>query len=138
MLRSCGVSVSDIKLLFGNMITVEELLNKRKKEIENEYGYYSSMFADILNVFQNYKKGQYDLDVQFNETICNSFIPSDTLILGIDIGTTSISAVVIDIENKTNIETYTLDNAAGIKSSNPCFNEQNAMIIYDKVINSLS
>ena len=134
MLRSCGVSVSDIKLLFGNMITVEELLIKRKKEVENEYGYYSSMFEDILNVFQNYKKGQYDLDVQFNETTYNSFIPSDTLLLGIDIGTTSISAVVIDVENKTNIETYTLDNAAGIKSSNPCFNEQNTMIIYDKVI----
>ncbi|MDD6484770.1 MAG: FGGY family carbohydrate kinase [Clostridiales bacterium] len=134
MLRSCGVSVSDIKLLFGNMITVEELLIKRKKEVENEYGYYSGMFEDISNVFQNYKKGQYDLDVQFNETTYNSFIPSDTLILGIDIGTTSISAVVIDIENKTNIETYTLDNAAGIKSSNPCFNEQNTMIIYDKVI----
>ena len=86
------------------------------------------------NRFQNYKKGQYDLDVQFNETTYNSFIPSDTLILGIDIGTTSISAVVIDIENKTNIDTYTLDNAAGIKSSNPCFNEQNPRIIYDKVI----
>lgn len=134
MLRSCGVSVSDIKLLFGNMITVEELLIKRKKEVENEYGNYSNMFKDILNVFQNYEKEQYDLDLKFDETTDNSFIPSDTLILGIDIGTTSISAAVLDMESKTNIETYTIDNAAGIKSSNPGFNEQNPMIIYDKVI----
>ena len=134
MLRSCGVSVSDIKLLFGNMITVEELLIKRKKEVENEYGNYSSMFEDILDIFQNYEKEQYDLDLQFDETTYNSFIPSDTLILGIDIGTTSISAAVIDIENKTNVETYTLDNAADIKPSHPCFKEQNPMIIYDKVI----
>ena len=66
MLRSCGVSVSDIKLLFGNMITVEELLIKRKKEVENEYGNYSSMFEDILDIFQNYEKEQYDLDLQFD------------------------------------------------------------------------
>ena len=134
MLRSCGVSVSDIKLLFGNMITVEELLNKRKKEVENEYGNYSSMFEDILDIFQNYEKEHYDLDLQFEETTYNSFIQSDTLVLGIDIGTTSISAVVIDIENKKNIETYTLENTAGIKTSNPYFNEQNPTIIYDKVI----
>lgn len=134
MLRSCGVSVSDIKLLFGNMITVEELLIKRKKEVENEYGNYSTMFEDVLAVFQNYEKEQYDLELPFDETTYNSFIPSDTLMLGIDIGTTSISAAVIDIENKTNVETYTLDNGAGIKSSNPCFNEQNPTIIYDKVI----
>lgn len=134
MLRSCGVSVSDIKLLFGKMITVEELLIKRRKEVENEYGNYSSMFEDILDIFQNYEKEQYDLDLKFDETTDNSFIPSDTLILGIDIGTTSISAAVLDIKNKTNIETYTIDNAAGIKSSTPCFNEQNPMIIYDKVI----
>lgn len=134
MLRSCGVSVSDIKLLFCNMITVEELLIKRKKEVENEYGNYSNMFEDILNVFQNYEKEQYDLDLPFDETTYNSFTPSDKLILGIDIGTTTISAAVIDIENKTNIETYTLDNVAGIKSSIPCFNEQNPLIIHDKVI----
>lgn len=134
-LRSCGVSVSDIKLLFGNMITIEELLIKRKKEVENEYGNYPSMFEDILAVFHNYEKGQYDLDLQFEEKTYNSFIPSDTLILGIDIGTTTISAVVIDLENKTNIETYTLDNTAGIKPSRPYFNEQSPAIIYDKVIN---
>lgn len=136
MLRSCGVSVADIKLLFGNMITVEELLVKRKKEIENEYGYYSSMFTNTLNVFQNYEKEHYDLDLdlKFDETTDNSLVQSDTLILGIDIGTTSISAAVLDTENKTHIETYTLDNASGIKSSNPCFIEQNPMVICDKVI----
>lgn len=131
MLRSCGVSISDIKLLFGNMMTVEELLAKRKKEVESEYGNYSNMFE---NIFQNYGKERYDLDLQFDEAMYDSFTPSDTLILGIDIGTTSISAVVIDIKNKKNIETYTLENTAGIKSSNYCFSEQNPTILYDKVM----
>ena len=36
-LRMCGISVSDIKLLFENMVTLDDLLQKRKKEIESEH-----------------------------------------------------------------------------------------------------
>ena len=37
-LRMCGISVSDIKLLFGNIVSLDDLLQKRKKEIESEHG----------------------------------------------------------------------------------------------------
>ncbi|MGN1295890.1 MAG: MerR family transcriptional regulator, partial [Bacilli bacterium] len=132
LLRSCGISISNIKLLFANIITLEELIEKRKKEIENENGYQISMFANILNIFQEFENGQYDLDMSFDENV-DMYPSSDNLALGIDIGTTSISAAVVDIEKKITIDTYTIPNDSNIITSNSNFKEQDPNIIYSKV-----
>ncbi len=133
LLRSCGVSVTDIKLLFNDAITIEELLNKRKKEIEKEYGIYSNILSKISETFKNYQNENFDSKITFEETIYNDTKVSDYLFFGIDIGTTTISGAIIDTKNNTTVETYTLPNNTYIKSSLPCFCEQSPTLILEKV-----
>lgn len=132
-LRSCGVSVPDIKLLFSGIITIDELIKKRKKEIENEYGHYSEVLSDVSDAFENYQKDEYDLNIQFEET-AESIPLSDKLILGIDIGSTTISAAVIDLENPEHTEAYNIPNNSALSPASKSFYEQDAEKIYSDVL----
>lgn len=131
-LRSCGVSVTDIKLFFSDIITIDELLKRRKKEIENEYGRYSAILSDVSDAFENYQKEEYDLKTPFDES-ADAISFSEELILGIDIGSTTISAAVIDLENPAHTETYCIPNNSAILSprGNRC--EQNPEIIFSEI-----
>ena len=50
LLRTAGVSLADIKLLFTGMLSLDELIEKRKKEIDEETGLSSDqyVFCDTL------------------------------------------------------------------------------------------
>lgn len=133
-LRMCGISVSDIKLLFENMVTLDDLLRKRKKEIESEHDLHFSQFNNISQMIDSYKNNSFNLTDTFDETSVINAELSNKLAVGIDLGSTTISATVIDIANNIQVESYTISNGAEIRLENPCFYEQAPSIICDKVI----
>ena len=135
LLRLCGISIADIKLLFADFISLEELLKKRKKEIEAEYGYNSKQFDNVSKTFEQYEKNSFSDFVEFlDENNDNSSDISENLVLGIDIGTTSISAAIIDLDSKTQIASFSISNGSDMTLNNPFFDEQSVDIICDKAI----
>ncbi|MEE1160667.1 MAG: FGGY family carbohydrate kinase, partial [Acutalibacteraceae bacterium] len=133
-LRMCGISVSDIKLLFENMVTLDDLLQKRKKEIESEHDLHFSQFDNISQMIDSYKKNRFNLTDSFEETSVSNAELSDKLAVGIDIGSTTISATVIDTQNNIQVESYTVSNGAEIIVENPAFYEQDPLVLCDKAI----
>ena len=59
---------------------------------------------------------------------------TEILILGIDLGTTSVSAAVIDTETKRQVEAYTVNHGADIRCENLAFHEQDALLICEKAL----
>ena len=133
-LRMCGICVSDIKLLFENMVTLDDLLQKRKKEIESQHDLHFSQFDNISQMIDSYKNNRFDLADSFVETSVTGTELSDKLAVGIDLGSTTISATVIDLVNHTQVESYTISNGAEIRLKNSCFHEQDPSIICDKAL----
>ena len=60
------------------------------------------------------------------------------LSLGLDIGTTTISASVVDIEAKKQIQAYTVANQSFIDADEPFRKEQDAILIFTKIDKLLS
>ena len=137
-LRMCGISVSDIKLLFGNIVSLDDLLHKRKKEIESEHGLRFSQLDTVSQIIDSYKNNEFDLTGDFDETAIHTTSLSDKLAVGIDIGSTTISATVMDIANNVQVESYTINNGADIQSQNSQFYEQDAVAICNKAIKLLT
>ena len=137
-LRMCGISVSDIKLLFGNIVSLDDLLQKRKKEIESEHGLRFSQLDTVSQIIDSYKNNEFDLTGDFDETAIHTTSLSDKLAVGIDIGSTTISATVMDIANNVQVESYTINNGADIQSQNSQFYEQDAVAICNKAIKLLT
>lgn len=134
LLRMAGVSISDIKLLFGNFITIDELLTKREKEIENEYGAHSEHFANCCAIFKKYENSEYEEKFELDEKEEAQIGDGDILALGIDIGTTTISAVILNLTNKKQVEFYSLPNNSHIEGTDPAFSEHNADVICQKAV----
>lgn len=133
-LRMAGISVSDIKLLFDGIVTIEELSLKRQKEIENEFGLYSSQLENCNRVIYQYKNKEFDNLNEHDEADELDETQLGELAVGIDIGTTSISAVVLDITNKSVVEFYTIPNNYYIKNENSAFFQQDAELICKKAL----
>lgn len=136
LLRCAGISVADIKLLFDDVVTIEELTGKRRKEIEREYGSCSEQLNLCSMLINRYKTNDYNKISEFNETdiseTLNTGMSDDILSLGIDVGTTTISAAIIDLTTQRQAETYTLENNCRINSEED-FSEQDAEKILNKV-----
>lgn len=103
-LRDIGVGLSEISLYFNNVITLNELLENRKKEIEKENENAKEQYEQCLELLKDNENNNTQ-DSEFPVTINES-----KAILGLDIGTTSISVIVVDIENNKLLETYTVLN----------------------------
>ena len=137
LLRLAGVSISDIKLWKDHIISIEKLLEKRKNEIEKEYGHHSKQYDFCETIVQCLGSGQTDCQYELEETEEESEDTYGELIVGIDIGTTTISASVIDLTEKKQIEFYTIENDFNIKSEQSYFAEQNAQGIANKALELL-
>lgn len=132
LLRLAGVPIADIKLLFDRVITLAELTEKRKTEIEREYGSHSEQLALCRERLQAYQNQDYsEISFQEEETIRTVVQEGDLLAAGLDIGTTTISAAVWDLTQRCQVEFFTLQNK---KSSQPGSGraEQDADEIYEK------
>lgn len=128
--RSIGISVSDIRLCLFGVLDLDELIEKRKNEILKESGKNS----------ENYKICQSILEKSLEEETENikGFIEGEEAIskehgalsVGIDIGTTTVCAVVYDVDNCEQLETYSVPHnsyvCSGVRS------EQCVSVIMDK------
>lgn len=137
-LRMCGISVSDIKLLFGNVVSLDDILQKRKKEIESERGLHVSQLDTVSQIIDSCRNNEFNLTGDFDEATIHTASLSDKLAVGIDIGSTTISATVMDMAGHVQVESYTIKNGADIQSQNSQFYEQDAAAICSKAMKLLA
>lgn len=135
LLRCAGISIADIKLLFDDVITIEEIVGKRTKEIEKEYGNSSEQLNLCNDLINSYKSQKFGTVSEFNETDISEPVltdkHTDLFSVGIDIGTTTIGATVINITKHRQCEVYTLQNDCKIKTDD-IFSEQDTAKIINK------
>ena len=137
LLRVAGISLADISLLQNGVVALEELLEKRKKELEKEYGRYSNQYDFCEKIAREIREGVYDSQYELEEADVSVDINLGELLVGLDIGTTSICATVIDIQNKRQVEAYCIPNDSTLKSDRPYFAEQDAQRILKKSMDLL-
>lgn len=117
LLRAAGISVSDILLLNSNMIGLEELLNKQKKNlkesrISNERQL--ELCREMLRAYPDIKNVEKLLDKEadaVNEEAQSIFCADIPVVLGLDIGTSSLSLAVIDDKGNV-LDTFNITNDA--------------------------
>ena len=130
LLRKAGVSITDIKLYFSAMLSLDDIIEKRKKEIDAESGLNSERYAFCQALARRIANGSEKMEEPFTETE-DSFVRNcGDLSVGIDIGTTTISAAVIDLENGTQVEVFSIPHNSYVESS--VFSEQSVSVIMDK------
>ncbi len=127
LLRMAGISISDIKLFFAGMISIDNLIAKRKSEIENEFGVNSSQSEICDQYMQMYVNREFKTDLELTENdSVNQFEETDVLSLGLDIGTTTISAAIINITKNRIIEAYNIPNDSKLEAEDSDFDCQSA------------
>lgn len=130
MFRSVGISISDIKLYLCGIVKLEEMIDKRKSEILKESGINSENFQRCELLSKAIADSDFEFDAILNENDEMRSTEHGRLSVGVDIGTTTISAVVYDIDYKNQLEAYTLPHNSYVCSD--FFSEQNATIIIEK------
>ncbi len=130
LFRSIGISISDIKLYLFGVMSIDELIDKRKAEILKESGINSEKYYICENILNRASIDELKDEKPFNESEKIKSEAHGALSVGIDIGTTTISAVVYDIDNKEQLEAYTLPHNSYVYSDSR--SEQNVSIIMDK------
>ncbi|MBR6740373.1 MAG: MerR family transcriptional regulator [Clostridia bacterium] len=136
LLRSVGLSIADIKLYIFGVVDIGEIMDKRKSEILKESGINSEKYR----ICEDISKG-IDLDRSRDTEILteNEEINSTehgSLSVGVDIGTTTISAVVYDIDHKEQLEAYTVPHHSYVCCDT--FSEQSTSVITEKAEKLLS
>jgi len=121
VLRKAGISLADIQLWKDNVISSDEMLHKRLSELKNA----ADIAMDQVKLCNDLLAGEReDLLLRITEESGDdpdmlSEDPEEVPgipCIGIDIGTTTISAVVLDIEKGKTVGVYTLANASDIPS----------------------
>ena len=130
LFRSVGIAISDIKLYFFGVLSIEELMEKRKTEILEESGKNSEKYRICESLSKKFSLDELNGDDSFIENEKISTRAYGALCIGIDIGTTTISAAVYDIDNKEQLEAYTLPHHSYIKTGTA--SEQSASVIMEK------
>ncbi len=130
LLRTIGTPISDIKLYLFGVMSLDELMDKRKSEILKESGKNSEKYRiceSISNSNDTYNFNEAEDCYEAEDARDKSY---GKISVGIDIGTTTVSAVVYDIDNKEQIEAYTLPHNSYIHSD--VFSEQSVSVILEK------
>ena len=109
LFRDLGIGINEIILCFNGVVSKEELIEKRKAELESESLENKEKYEQCINLLD---------EISLNDTIDKRVIVIDesNTVLGIDIGTTTISAVVINIDKNCVIESYTIANNSRVKT----------------------
>ena len=128
--RSIGIPISDIKMYFFGVISIDDLIDKRKLEILKESGKNSENYHICEKILDKTEFDNLKGTEIFTENEDATSKPYGKLAVGIDIGTTTISAVVYDIDNKEQLESYTIPHNSYVYSN--VFSEQSVSIIMEK------
>ena len=128
-LRSIGASISDIKLYLFGVISLDELLEKRKNEILKESGKNSEIYLICERLANEKSIGESSNIEDFTEKeeVIGTY---GAVSVGIDIGTTTISAVVYDIDNKKQLDAYSVPHNSYVYSD--VYFEQSVSVIIEK------
>ena len=113
LFRKLGIALADIKLWRDGLINERELLVGRLAELEKD----SRSNLDQRSVCEKLLSGEElsdtaSLDQFFSETVERP----GRLSLGVDIGTTTLSATLVSLEDGATLHTYTIDHHAAIES----------------------
>ena len=127
LFRTIGISISDIKLYLFGVMSKDELIDKRKAEILKDSGKNSEIYGICESILAKKPIESNDIFTE-NEKARNGMYGA--ICIGIDIGTTTISAIAYDIDNKEQIEAYTLPHNSCVKAG--VFSEQDVSIIMEK------
>lgn len=139
LLRGAGVSIPDIRLWCDGVLSLRELLNKRKHEIRGESAEIRTRYELCERMLAAYDGAAVTVDDMLDEGESGAGEPvcGDMLALGLDIGTTTISATVIDLLGGRQIETYNFLNESVIHTDEPYKREQDPAWILDKSLRLL-
>ena len=137
LLRLAGISLSDIKLYLVGLISADDLLSKRKKQIASEHGTHSRQYAVCEQIASDFSANAFGKKYAFEEENDHPAKPCGRLAVGIDIGTTTISAALIDLDEKRQVASYTIPNRCNVEGREPFFAEQDAEAIIEKAIRLL-
>ena len=130
LFRSVGISISDIKLYLSGVVTIDELLDKRMAEILSESGKNSEKYRICESIASKSPLDQLENGIDFTESERENRGPRGSLSVGIDIGTTTISAAIYDIDAREQVEAYTLPHGSYTKTG--AFSEQSVSVIMEK------
>jgi len=136
LLREAGIAIPDIKLYLFGVITLDEMVEKRKKEIESESGKSSSQYVSCEKLAGRIADGTSENSELFTETDTVSPGQYGALSVGIDVGTTTVSAVVYDLDHKAQIEAYCLPHHSYLRSDE--YSEQSVSVLLEKAEKLLS
>lgn len=147
MFRKAGVSLADIQLWQDAVITAEEMLAKRLGELKDsadvaadQVKMCNTLLAEIANGGADFANtpefSEYDANIQAisagsADTMCDT--TCDPMCLGLDIGTTTISAVVLNIKTYESAGLYSVVSGADIPSDEPWEKMQDAESIIDRI-----
>ena len=106
--RSIGISLSDIKLCLFGVLSVDEMIEKRKGEILKESGKNSESYRVCQSILKNGEWDSQGIGQAFTEGEEAQTRVHGSLSVGIDVGTTTVSATVYDIDNCAQIESYSI------------------------------
>jgi len=113
-LRELGVPLSDIILWRDGVVTRRELIMKRLQTIEDD----GKKSRECRAACEALLRGERDAEMLFpEEAFCEEISEEAAdvtcpLLLGVDIGTTTISAQVIALDSKNALQTYSFDHNA--------------------------
>ena len=107
LLRELGIAIADIKLWHDGLVSEHELLVSRRKQLEDD----SRSNLDQRQLCEKLLCGSEVGELRFFSEVQERH---GKLALGVDIGTTSISAKLISLETGKALHTYTLDHNAAL------------------------
>lgn len=136
--RRAGISIADIQLWCDNVISTEEMLKKRLHELKDSV----DTASDQLMLCRSLMSGG-DMDKFFDslgalsedDAAENSekYGEKEPALLGIDIGTTTISAVILTTETHRLIGVYTVASCADLPQDEVFTKTQDAEGIMERV-----
>lgn len=137
-LRQAGISIATLQLWTDGVISAAELLQGRIGELRDAAASNSGQRELCEQMLAGLKNDDFPPDVYAaaiaprDETVESPIPTGGTLCLGIDIGTTTLSAALIDITHRRQLESYTLANDSTMPGK-PYEHMQNARRITERV-----
>ncbi len=109
--REIGISVADIKLWVDQLISANKLLTEHLKVLDSD----ANETVRLRELTQKMLEGETPdpLDDFFTE---NESTPEGDLLLGVDIGTTTVSAQLISVKDRRCVHTYCIEHRAQLSN----------------------
>ncbi len=114
-LREIGVAIADIRLWCDGVVDLPSLIRKRQKELDDENLRATTVRRLCDAMLDGEMTPPEALPEAFDETIDEKTVDAYArLALGVDIGTTTISAQLLDLDSGCLLHTYCLEHQAAI------------------------